>query len=162
MAILLPLLASGCNYGFQSGTGFVGVRTIAVLPFENETTRLELTQEMHELMLRRLPRALGLRPAGEDVADVVVRGMITGYSLNSPNYRPGGAAGDRPQVLQRQVTVTVSVEIVDLRGNVILWEERTLRAEGQYLEASENEEVGKLAALDLMVQRIVDGAQSNW
>ena len=160
--LLLALWTTGCNYGFQSGTGFVGVQTIAITPFDNETTRLELTQELYDLMARNLPRALGLRPAGEDVADVVVRGTITSYQLSTPNYRASGGTGQRPEVLQRQVTVAVSLEIVDLRENLILWEERGLRAEGQYLEASQDEQIGKLEALDLLVQRIVDGAQSNW
>ena len=162
MALALTLTTTGCNYGFQSGTGFVDVRTIAVLPFENETTRLELTQELHELMLRNLPRALGLTPAGEDVADVVVRGTITSYQLSTPNYRASGGQGQRPEVLQRQVTLAVRVEIVDLDQNLILWEDASLRAEGQYLEASQTEDEGKQAAIDLLVQRIVDGAQSNW
>ena len=162
LALALTLGTTGCNYGFQSGTGFVNVRTIAVLPFDNETTRLELTQELHELMLRNLPRALGLRPAGEDVADAVVRGTITSYQLSTPNYRATGTQGQSPEVLQRQVTVAVQVEIIDLEQNLILWEDGSLRAEGQFLEASQTEDDGKEVALDLLVQRIVDGLQSNW
>lgn len=159
--LLLAIAPTGCNYGFQSGTGFVNVETVAVLPFENETTRLELTDELHQFMLQNLPRALGLRPAGEDVADVLVRGTISQYRLSTPNYRAGAQTGDRPEVLQREVSVTVRVEVIDLTENVILWEDANLRADGQFLE-SETEEVAKEIALDLLVQRIVDGAQSNW
>ena len=60
------------------------------------------------------------------------------------------------------MTLSVQVEIVDLVENVILWEERSVQAEGQFLEASETEEVGRAEALELLVQKIVDGAQSNW
>jgi hypothetical protein len=157
----LTVLATGCNYSFRGGSFPSHIRTVAVVPFENETTRLELTQELHEVMLRNLPRALGVRSAGEEVADAVVRGRITRYDVATPNYRPT-AAGDRAEVLQREVVLTIQVEIVDVVENVILWEDSGLRAEGQYLEASETEEVGKEIALELLVQRIVDGAQSNW
>jgi len=68
----------------------------------------------------------------------------------------------RPQVLQRQVSIGVQVEIVDLVENVILWESRGLVAQGEFLESSESEEVGRLEAIELLVQKIVDGAQSNW
>ncbi len=160
LGLLVPGL-SGCVYGFNAGTGFA-LDTIAILPFENSTTRLELTQEIHEQLLRELPSALGLRLAGEEVADAVVSGVIRDYTLRAPNYRAGAQQGDRPQVLQRQVTLSVSVQVLDVQENLILWESTSLRAEGQYLEASEDEEVGKLEALEVLVQQIVDGLQSNW
>ena len=160
LGLLVPALG-GCLYGFNAGTG-IELETVAILPFENATTRLELTQEVHELLLRELPRALGLRLAGEDVADAVVRGSIRDYTLRAPNYRAGAQQGDRPQVLQREVSLVVAVEILDVAQNLILWESTSLRTEGQYLEASEDEEVGKDEALELLVQKIVDGLQSNW
>ena len=156
----LPML-SGCLYGFNAGTG-LALETVAILPFENSTTRLELTQEIHEQLLRELPRALGLRLAGEEVADAVVSGVIRDYALRAPNYRQGSVQGDRPQVLQREVSLSVSVQVLDVDENLILWESTNLRTEGQYLEASEDEEVGKAEALELLVQKIVDGLQSNW
>jgi len=155
------LVASGCVYGFQSGTGLAGVETMAVTPCENETRRLELSAELYDLMFLRVPQQLGLTPAGEENADVVVRCVIRGYRLDAPSYRASGT-GDAPEVLQRQVTIRAAVQIVDVNRQLILWEDMGVTAEGQFLEASETEEIGKLAALDLLVQRILDGAQSNW
>ncbi len=56
----------------------------------------------------------------------------------------------------------VSVEIVDLVENVILWESSNVVAQGEFLEAGETEEIGRVEAIELLVQKIVDGAQSNW
>ena len=112
-------------------------------------------------MTRELPRALGVQSAAPEVADAVVEGRIVSYQLTTPNYRPG-ADGDRAEVLQRQVTIAVSVEIIDQIENVILFEGPSLRADGQYLEQTETEEEGKQEALEILVQSIVDGAQSNW
>lgn len=160
--LLLPLLSAGCIYSFQAGAGFPGyVETVAIVPFENQTNRLELTDEIFQALLRDFPRSQGLQPAGEDVADAVVRGTITRYDLSTPSYRPG-AAGEVPQVLQRQVTLVVEVQIVNLVDNEVLWESRSVSVQGQYLEESETEEVGKALAIELLVQRIIDGAQSNW
>lgn len=154
--------AAGCNYGFQAGGGLPShIGSVAVLAFENETSRFELTQELHEILRREFPRAMGVRTAGEEVADAVVRGRITGYDLSAPNYRQESGGG-RAEVLQREVTLRVSVEIVDRRENVILWDSQSLSTQGQYLEATETEEAGRAEALELLVQRIVDGAQSNW
>jgi hypothetical protein len=165
-AISVPLLAvallSGCIYSFQAGAGFPDhVKTVAVLPFENETNRFELTQEVFQALQREFPRSMGLQPAGEGIADAVVRGVITRYDLSTPSYRPG-AAGQVPQVLQRQVTLMVSVEIVNLVDNVILWESRSVSARGEYLEEGESEDIGRAKAIELLVQSVIDGAQSNW
>jgi len=157
-----PILISGCLYSFRAGSfPPPHIRTIAVVPFENETTRFELSGELYDQLLRNLPRALGIRTAGEDVAHAVVRGTIVRYDVVAPNYRAGGE-GQPAEVLQRQVTITVRVEIVDLVENVVLWEEGNIMAQGHFLEASESEEVGRAQALGLLVQKIVDGAQSNW
>lgn len=155
------LVAGGCNYSLRGGSFPEHIRTIAVLPFENETTRLELSQELFDAMSQELPRALGVRTAAPENADAVVQGTITSYNLATPNYR-AGAGGDRAEVLQRQVTIGVSVEIIDRVENVILFENSALRGEGQYLERSQTEDDGKREAIEIMVQRIVDGAQSNW
>jgi hypothetical protein len=153
--------ASGCNYSFQSGSFPEHIRTVAIVPFDNETTRFELTQEIHEQLLRELPRSLGVTNAGEDVADAVVRGRILRYDLNTPSFR-AGQEQDQVEVLQRQVNLRVEVEFIDLVDNVILWEDQGVSVQGQFLEDAESEEVGRAEAIELLVQRIVDGAQSNW
>ena len=99
--------------------------------------------------------------SGRGEADAVVRVKIIRYEVNSPNYRTG-AGGQRAEVLQRQVTITAQVQIVDQVNNEIYWEAPTLRAEGQFLETTETEEVGRAEAIRTLVQGIVDGAQSNW
>lgn len=158
---LLVLAVVACNYSFRAGAGFPDhIRTIAVLPFENQTNRFELTDELHQQLLRELPPALGIQPGGEESADAVVRGVITGYDVSAPSYRQG--ADGAAEVLQREVSVRVQVQIVDRQQNLILWENRGLRERGQYLEASETEEVAREEAIELLVQAIVDGAQSNW
>ena len=137
------------------------MKTVAIIPFENTTNRPELTDEIFQGLLREFPRSQGLQPAGEDVADAVVRGTIKQYQLSTPSYR-AGAAGEIPQVLQRQVTIVLEVEIHNLVDNVVLWESLNVSGRGEYLEETETEEVGRALAIELIIQQIVDGAQSNW
>jgi hypothetical protein len=159
--VLASLALAGCNYSFRAGSfPPPHIRTIAIEPFDNQTNRFELSAELYDRLLRNLPGALGIRTAGVDVADAIVRGSITRYEVVAPNYR-AGAAGQAPQVLQRQVSMAVSVEIVDLVENVILWESSGVIAQGEFAEGAP-EEGGRQLAMELLVQRIVDGAQSNW
>ena len=162
--LLLALPFSACFYGFQAGAGFPDdVRTVAILPFElgPNVTRPELADEVFDLLLREFPRSQGLQPAGEDVADAVVRGVIKSYEVSTPSYR-AGEPGQAPTVLQRQVTLTVEVQIINLKINEVLWESTNVSVRGEYLEESETEDVGRALAIELLIQRIVDGAQSNW
>lgn len=161
LPILGLLLLGGCNYSFRAGSfPPAHIRTIAVEPFENETNRFELSGELYDQLFRNLPAALGIRTAGADVADAVVRGSITRYDVVTPNYRQGSGS-QAPQVLQRQVNIAVSVQIVDLVQNVILWESSGVSAQGEFAEGAP-EEGGRQEAIELLVQKIVDGAQSNW
>ena len=165
MAALLAIAGSstlsGCMYSFRAGSfPPPHIRTIAIEPFDNETTRFELTGELFDELLQRLPGALGIRQAGSDVADAIVTGSINRYDVTAPNYR-AGQSGDAARVLQRQVNISVSVQIVDLVENVILWESSSVSALGEYPEGAP-EDGGRERAIELLVQEIVDGAQSNW
>lgn len=160
-ALFVGVFLSGCNYSFRAGSfPPPHIRTIAIEPFDNETARFELSAELYDQLLRRLPSALGIRTAGADVADAIVRGSINRYDVVAPNYR-AAQPGQPAQVLQRQVNISVSVEIVDLVENVILWESSNVTALGEFPEGSP-EEGGRARAITLLVQEIVDGAQSNW
>ena len=55
-------------------------------------TALELTQELSNV-LRDVPNALGVRPAAEEVANAVLRGRITNYSVDTPNFNGDPNAG---------------------------------------------------------------------
>jgi hypothetical protein len=161
IVVAASVAASGCMYSFRAGSfPPEHIRTIAIEPFDNETNRFELSAELYDRLLADLPGALGIRTAGADVADAVVRGSITRFDVVTPNYTSGGA-GQAAQVTQRQVSISVSVSIVDLVQNVILWESNNLTTQGEFAEGAPEDE-GRSEAIELLVQRIVDGAQSNW
>ncbi len=160
--LILAFMLGACNYTFQAGAGLPPhVRTLAVIPFENETSRFELTQELHEVLLDELPRQFGVNAGSEEYADAIVRGSIRNYRVDAPSYR---ASDDRQsaEVLERQVTITVQIEIIDRENNMILWDNSNLSARGEYLEASQVEEDGRRVAVNRLVRDVVDGIQSNW
>ena len=160
--VAVAIAIGGCNYSFRAGSfPPPHIRTIAIQPFDNRTTRFEVSAELYEQLLRNLPGALGIRTAGADVADAIVRGSITRYDVAAPNYTAARGGGQPAQVLQRQVSIAVSVSIVDLVENVILWESNGVVGQGQFAEGAP-EDAGRRQAIEILVQRIVDGAQSNW
>jgi hypothetical protein len=162
-ALLAVVLLSvpGCLYTFQAGAGLPShVRTIAVVPFENETDRFDLAQQIHEAIFQEVPRAFGVRTASEEDADAIIRGTVRRYAVDAPSYRsaPGGGA----QVLERAVAISMEIQVVDQTRQMILWENRSLSVRGQFLEGQELEEVGRDLAIEQIVRDIINGLQSNW
>jgi len=158
LALLVLSAACGVRYGFAGG-GLPGhIRTVAVLPFENETASPELQRELFELLRRELRGRLGLREGVEATADALVRGTIKAYDVDIPV----GFSADPQQAVtaRRKLQLTIDIEIVDQSNGKILWQRRGLRAEGEYAERAEAE--GRRAALQRIVGDVVEGAQSQW
>ncbi len=151
--------AGGCLYGFSGGGLPPGLKTVAVLPFENLTAEPTLTQEITQAVREAVENRLGLRPAGEAQADAIVRGTITAYEPDLP-LAFTGADSNRVRVTARMVQITVSVEILDQRESRTLWTRNGLRVQGDY--EGNQEARGRRKALDKLITDIVDGAQSQW
>lgn len=156
--LLTLILCSACWYGFAGG-GLPGhIKTVAVLPFENETATPELTREVYEALREELENRLGLRRAGEQRADAVVRGTILRYDVDVPI----GFSADPRQATtaRRKLQLAVRIEIVDQTTGKTLWEQRSLTVDGEYAERAELE--GRRRALEKLVASVVEGAQSQW
>lgn len=155
------MLVTGClwKYGFAGGGFPPEIRTVAVLPFENQTADPTLTAEINTAVREAVENRLGLRQAGENQADALVTGSITRYEPDLP-VAFQGAQDNRIQVTRRQVQLVVTVRIMDRRNERMLWERQGITLEGEYETGRERE--GRRLALEKLVQTIVDGAQSQW
>lgn len=148
---------AGCLYGFAGG-GLPNIKTVAILPFDNDTPEPALTQEVATAVRQAIEGRLGLRASGEASADAVVRGRIARYDADLPLAVQTGTG--QANVTRRQIQLTVDVSIVDQREGKTLWQRQGLTVTGEYQPPSEVD--GRKIALDKLVNEIVDGAQSQW
>ena len=146
-------------YGFAGGGLPEGIRTVAVLPFENLTSDPTLTSEINAAVREAVQDRLGLRQAGENQADALVRGTITRYEPDLPVSFTGGE-NNQVNVNRRLVQIVVSVEILNQREDKIPWKRDGLVLEGDYPTGREAD--GRRLALERLVTNIVEGAQSQW
>ena len=156
-ASALTLALSGCLYGFAGG-GLPNVRTVSILPFDNQTAEPALTQEVNQAVREAMESRLGLRLAGEQRADAVVRGRVVRYEPDIPAQFVGGQG--RVDVTKRRVQLTVDVEIVNQRDGKTIWSRQSLMVDGEYTPPQEGD--GRKLALQKLVTEIVEGAQSQW
>jgi lipopolysaccharide assembly LptE-like protein len=155
-ASLTGLWLAGCIYGFAGGT-LPNVKTVAILPFENDTPEPALTQEVSEAVRQAFEGRLGLRVAPEATADALVRGRIARYDPDVPIALLPGQG--EVTVTKRKVQLAVDVEILNQREGTTVWKRQVL-VDGEYNPGRESE--GRKVALDKLVNQIVDGAQSQW
>jgi hypothetical protein len=151
-------LALGACYGFAGGGLPPHVKTVAVLPFDNESGSPELPRELQEAMREGLQSRLGLRDATEERADAVVRGKVTRYEFDIPvafSADPAQATSAR-----RRLRVQVDIEIVDQVTGKVLWARTGISADGEYAERDEAR--GRRQAIDRIVNDVIEGAQSQW
>jgi hypothetical protein len=148
---------AACPYGFHGGV-LPNVRTVAILPFDNQTPEPTLTQEVNDAVREAFERRLGLRTAGEATADAVVRGRISRYDADQPLAFQSGLG--QTNVTRRQITITVDVELVDQHENKTVWQRQGLTVTGEYQPPAEGD--GRKVALQKLVTEIVAGAQSQW
>lgn len=155
----MVLLLSGCLYTMSSGGGLPShVKTVAVIPFDNETPSPELTQELLQELRKGLTSRLGLRDASESRATAIVRGKIVKYEIDVPV----GFSADpsRATSARRKLQLVVDIEIVDQTTGKTLFEKMGVSAEGEYAEREEA--AGRKQAIQRVVSDIIEGAQSQW
>jgi hypothetical protein len=134
------------------------IRTVAVIPFENETANPEIAGELHLQLRKSLGDRLGLREAPEARASAIVTGTIKKYE---PDVPVGFSADPAlATTARRRVQLVVDVRIVDQTTGKTLYERTGLRAEGEYAERAE--QAGRQQALERIVNDIIEGAQSQW
>ena len=161
--LLLPILLlgslGGCLYGFAGGGLPPSIKTVALLPFDNQTAEPTLTQEVGVRVREAVESRLGLRQASESQADAIVRGTIVRYEPDLPVQYTGGD-NRTVNVTRRLVQITVTVEIVDQKQGKPIWQRSGLVVDGEYDPGQEQS--GRQKALDKLVTNIVEGAQSQW
>ncbi len=163
LALAGTLAIGACSYGLSGSTGFpASIRTVCIEPFENQTDRGDLTNEVFNALNQKVPSALGLRQGDcKGGADAVIRGKILRYDDSSTNYTSGSSPGQTAQQLLNQVTITLGVEVIDTKRNVLLWDSNSVTGQGSY-EPAQGDLVGRRDAVKKLVQAVIDGAQSQW
>jgi hypothetical protein len=161
--LLLVGGVSGCfwKYGFAGGGLPSNIKTVAVLPFDNNSVSPDLQKSVYDALHSAVNRRLGLSDASESKADAIVKGVIQRYDTDVPvGYAGGRNVNPNASTTQRRLEIAVDVEIDEQATGKVLWQRKGLVADGDYPEGSEAS--GRATAVQKLVDEIIEGAQSQW
>jgi hypothetical protein len=145
-------------YSFAGGGLPPHIRSVAIVTFDNQTASPEIPKELYDEMHRELERRLGVRDAPQDRADALVHGVIQSYESDVPV----SFSADPQQAVtaRRRLQITIEIEIVDQSNGHVLFQSKGMREEADYAERAEQD--GRHQAIAKIVQKVVEGVQSNW
>jgi len=157
-SLVLTALTACFPYGFTGGGLPSHIRTVAIVPFENQTATPELPRELTDALRAGLHDRLGLRDAAESRANAIVRGTVQRYEIDIPiGY---SASNKQATSSKRSLQLVVDIEMVDQLTGKTLWQRKGLLSEGQYEERGEA--TGRKQAIERIVSDMIEGAQSQW
>jgi hypothetical protein len=157
-SVVLVALNACIPYGFTGGGLPSHIRSVAIVPFENQTATPELPRELTDALRNQLKSRLGLRDASEARANAIVRGTIQRYETDIPIAF--NADNKQATTSRRLLQLVVDVELIDQVSGKTLFQRKGLLAEGQYEERGEPQ--GRKQAIDRIVTTVIEGAQSQW
>jgi hypothetical protein len=151
-------LLAAC-YSFAGGGLPSHLKSVAIVPFDNETSAPTLQAELTNQMRREVEGRLGLRAATQNKADAIVRGRIVRYEADIPAAYSADPTQSTSSA-ERKLQITVDVEIVDQSSGRTLWAQKGLTRDGTYAEGAEDN--GRRQAIEKIVNDVIAGAQSQW
>jgi hypothetical protein len=166
LALVTAGALTGCfwKYGFHGGGLPANIKSIAVLPFDNNTPTPELQKNILDGLRSATGSRLGLREASEEKADAVLKGIIQRYDVDVPiGYSGGritGATVATATTTQRRLELQVDVEIDEQDNGRVLWQRKGLVESGDYPDGGELQ--GRAQAVKKVVNDVIEGAQSQW
>jgi hypothetical protein len=122
LAFLLAwaMVSSGCTYttsGLYGKKGRSRIRTVAVPTFETVVFEYGLKEQVTAQLIQAFTSDGRVRVVPESEAEAVVRGKVTGFSLDPYQYDRGG------QGTQQRAGIVVDVRLITTGEEKTLWEQ---------------------------------------
>lgn len=146
---------SGCGVYTFNPAGKSSIKSIAVLPFENQTDQYELTDRLTEIIVDQFIEDGNLKLLPESSADAVLSGVLTRYSRVANIYT------ETDEVTEYKVLMDFRVTLTDPKDSKEIWTEQ-MNQEGVFDAVSETEEDGQNRAGARLVEAILNRTTKSW
>jgi len=151
----LAVLLAGCGVYTFNPAGKSSIKSIAIVPFENQTDQYELTDRLTEIIVDQFIEDGNLKVLPESSADAVLSGVLTRYS------RVANIFTETDEVTEYKVLMDFRITLTDPKEGKELWTEQ-MNQEGVFNANTETEEDGQNRAGARLVEAILNRTTKSW
>ncbi len=144
-----------CGYYSFSGSTLVGIETVFVPIFSNNTTEFGLEERLTDALIAAINAERNLSIGDRGKTDAIIEGRIVRVSDSPLTYTAG------EQVSEYRVSITVHIKFEDLNKRKVLMEE-DFSAFGEYDYPAGDRDAAIQKALQKLSQDIINKAISGW
>ena len=155
-AAMTLLFAISCGVYTFSPSALGGIKSLAILLFENQTPESGLREDLTDRLSQAFVDDNTLRVVPEGRADAVLRGSVISYSREAYTY------SEAEVVSEYIVRIGINVEFAEKKSGEIIWEERNMSNWGTYDSATQGEDDGKEMAIGKLVEDILNKTVKGW
>ena len=156
LAVLL--LCVSCGYYSTSSRTAKDIKRIAIPYFSNETPEPDIENEITDRIIEGIIKDNTLEVVTREGADAVLEGRIVEYRNVPFTFNRG--TGTTIQAEQYRLVVGLRVALFKPEENVYIWQERSVKAHGDYY-LDEGAEQNYEYALAEVYREIVEGILST-
>ena len=146
------IFSLGCWYSF-SERAYAHIKSVGVIPFENETAEYELASQATDLLTSKILSTSTYELASPDDADAIVSGRIIRYEREVNTY------DESEDAIDYIVRVHARVKFYERVTGNILWEQTIQGFDTFPVDGDEDE--SKTKAVQLLVDMIYDKLKSG-
>lgn len=154
IALTGAMLITGCIYTLNP-KGSSTVKSIAVERFQNDTPEFGLADQMTDAIIAAFISDGTMKVLPNDQAESILHGTLTGYQRRPYEYDANDQVSS--YVVEMDFDITLNSAAVDS----ILWSER-MSQRGVYNLQTETEDDGRIRALELLVEAIINRTTKSW
>jgi TolB-like protein len=155
--LALVLLLGGC-YSFRGQTAG-NVKSIAIPPFENESTEFGLAERVTDELIRAFQRDGVLRISNTDQADAVLRGRL----VRVEDLPYTASSGANITVEEYRFSLSCEIEMIDNHTQAVLWSQPyTSWAIYPYTGSLDKRDIAIQEAVSKLQQDLVNRIVGSW
>ncbi|MCD6250590.1 MAG: LptE family protein [candidate division Zixibacteria bacterium] len=153
--VCLAIALSGCGVYTFNPRGKSTISTIAVEPFENQTSQYGLADQMTETVIDAFIADGSMKVVAVDVADATLIGTLTRYERLAQEF------DESDQVTQYKVQIGFNVTLKNTADQSDIWTIQ-LTLDGIYDADEETEENGQRLVGEQLVEAVLNKTTKSW
>jgi TolB-like protein len=157
VVVLLSVLLGGC-YSFRGQTAG-NIKSIAIPPFENETSEFGLAERVTDELIRAFQKDGVLRISNADQADAILRGRL----VRVDNLPYSASSGQNITVEEYRFSMSCEIEMIDNHTQAVLWSQPySASAIYAYDNSLDKRDVAIQEAVNKLQQDLVNRIVGSW